>query len=263
MTPSAPGLYKPSRRRRDNRRGLPRVAAVIVNLFWAYVTYTLCRALFIAVNPATLSGGFAWDDIFRVFRAGLVFDSSAIFYLNAPYLLLVLLPFHVKDRSVLIQRIEKWLYMIPNSLAIVLNIGDAAAYVYRGGRTSAMVFSEFANESNVAGVVLSELLSKWWLVLTAVAMIAGLAAVYRRARPLSQHAALGWYYISGILSITVCAGVTVLAMRGGGVTSGSRPISVNATHRLRCHIISTKKNLMRFTRRSIIRQIRLSAKLRI
>ena len=79
-----------------------------------------------------MSGGFAWDDIFRVFRAGLVFDSSAIFYLNAPYLLLVLLPFHVKDRSVLIQRIEKWLYMIPNSLAIVLNIGDAAAYVYRG-----------------------------------------------------------------------------------------------------------------------------------
>ncbi len=231
MTPSAPGLYKPSRRRRDNRRGLPRVAAVIVNLFWAYVTYTLCRALFIAVNPATLSGGFAWDDIFRVFRAGLVFDSSAIFYLNAPYLLLVLLPFHVKDRSVLIQRIEKWLYMIPNSLAIVLNIGDAAAYVYRGGRTSAMVFSEFANESNVAGVVLSELLSKWWLVLTAVAMIAGLAAVYRRARPLSQHAALGWYYISGILSITVCAGVTVLAMRGGGVTSGSRPISVNDASR--------------------------------
>ena len=52
MTPSAPGLYKPSRRRRDNRRGLPRVAAVIVNLFWAYVTYTLCRALFIADNPA-------------------------------------------------------------------------------------------------------------------------------------------------------------------------------------------------------------------
>ena len=62
-------------------------------------------------------------------------------------------------------------------------------------------------------------------------MIAGLAAVYRRARPLSQHAALGWYYISGILSITVCAGVTVLAMRGGGVTSGSRPISVNDASR--------------------------------
>ena len=56
--------------------------ALLINLFWAFVCFGLCRILFIVLNMSyypDLTG----THVGEMFRGGLVFDTSAILYINA------------------------------------------------------------------------------------------------------------------------------------------------------------------------------------
>ena len=69
--------------------------ALIVNLLLIYVSFSLCRLLFIWVNHNYFTD-LAFSHFWEMFRGGLVFDTSAILYTNALYILLVLFRFIIK-----------------------------------------------------------------------------------------------------------------------------------------------------------------------
>lgn len=197
--------------------------ALLINLFWVYLCFTLCRVLFILLNLSyypDLTGAHFGE----MFRGGLVFDTSAILYINALYILLMLFPFHYKERSGY-HLFLKWWFIATNTVAVIMNLADAVYFPYSGRRTTTSVFSQFANENNLGGIIGLELLSHWYLVLFVVLLIYGLCKVYCTPK-IEPHHRLIPYYICSTLCLLIAIPLTVFGMRGG-IGRDVRPITVS------------------------------------
>ena len=72
------------------------VVAVLWNLLLVYLVYQVARLAYYAENASLFSPLFG-EGMGDVFRGGLLFDTSAIIYTNALYILLMLLPWHKKE----------------------------------------------------------------------------------------------------------------------------------------------------------------------
>jgi hypothetical protein len=151
--------------------------SAFINLMWAYVVYFVCRLAYGLENWSVLGGNFTSRNIGEVLKGGFLFDTSAIMYTNALYMVLMLLPLHLKESKGW-QKVAKYVFVIVNALAICVNLADAVYFKYTGRRTTATVFSEFSNEGNLGGVIGVEFLNHWYLVLLGLVLIVGLAKLY-------------------------------------------------------------------------------------
>ncbi len=195
------------------------MAAVVWNLLLVYIMYQAARLVYYVENSAYLT--YTAD----VFRGGLLFDTSAILYTNALYVLLMLFPFHGKENRGW-HHFCKWLFMIVNGLALAINLADAVYFQYTMRRTTTTVFSEFSNEGNLGSIFATEFLNHWYLVLLFIVMIAIVWLIYATPR-LYQHQFGRWQYncaclLSLLLFVPLCIG----GMRGG-LTKAVRPITIS------------------------------------
>lgn len=197
--------------------------AIVFNLALVYVLFMLCRVLFVIDNWDLFGEGFSKLDKWLLLRGSLRFDTSAIFYLNALWILLLLLPLHYKEKPWWHQ-VLRWVFVVTNSIGIVVNLCDVAYFRYTGRRTTASIFSEFANEGNLGDVFMVEVLHHWWLVLIGVAMIVGLYLLY--FKPQHRPSRLLIYYPLQLVSLVVMLLLSVCGMRGGASTA-IRPITLS------------------------------------
>ena len=197
------------------------LACVVLNILLAYVLYFLGRMAYMVDNWSYFHDSLTWE----VLKGGLLFDTSAILVTNIPYIVLMLLPLHLKERPWW-QLLCKWLFVIVNMLALVANLADAAYFPYTMRRTTTTVFQEFQNESNLGGIFFTELLHHWYFVLLAAAVAFGLWKLY--ARPSLEWKRLSWwrYDVSVLLSLTAVAPLVVAGIRGG-FTTAVRPITIS------------------------------------
>ena len=121
--------------------------ALLVNLLLVYICFSLCRLLFIWVNHSYFAD-LTLEHFWEMFCGGFVFDTSAILYTNILYVVLILFPLHYKENPTY-QRVVKWLFVITNLLAIIMNLVDTVYFQYSGRRTTTSVFNQFANEDNL------------------------------------------------------------------------------------------------------------------
>ncbi|MBR6283185.1 MAG: sulfatase-like hydrolase/transferase [Muribaculaceae bacterium] len=200
------------------------VWAVLWNVLLVLVCYAVCRALFLFENWSLLSGALD-GDWWQLVRGAWAFDASAIAYTNALWLVLMLLPWHGKERPTF-HRVLRWLFVVVNGLAIAINLCDAVYFPFTLRRTTSTVFGEFGREGNLVAIFGTEALRHWELVLAFAAMVALLWRLYLMPR-LNRHRLVWWHYTLAMLaSLVVAVPLTVAAMRGG-FTTAVRPITVS------------------------------------
>ena len=181
--------------------------AVLWNLLLVYVVYQIARLEYYLENLEYLTYSF------NTWRGGLLFDTSAIIYTNALYILLMLLPFRQSGY----QQCCKWLYLIINGVALAINLADSVYFQYTMRRTTTTVFSEFSNEGNLGSIIGTEFIHHWYLVLLFVGVMWILWRLY--ATPKKHHAL---NLASLILIVPLCiAGIR------GGFTTAVRPITIS------------------------------------
>ena len=183
------------------------ILALLWNLLLAYLVYQVARAAYYFENVHYLN--YTTD----VFRGGLVFDTSAILYTHALYILLILLPFSRQDY----QRSCKWLYLIINGITLMTNLTDAVYFQYTMRRTTTTVFSEFSNESNLGSIIGTEFIHHWYLVLLWMGIMVLLWRLY--AMPRRCHSA-------NLASLLLIVPLSVAGIRGGFATA-VRPITIS------------------------------------
>ena len=191
----------------------------------AYIAFMLCRVVYFVENWSVFAPYMSWDLAVSMLQGGLVFDSSALMYLNVIYLLLALFPFHRKETP-LFHKVVKWTYIVPNVLGIAMNLADAVYFTYTGRRTTGTVFSEFSNESNITAIVGTEFLRHWYLVLIFVAMVYGLWKLYRMPKCISIDFSRIRYYIMQSVALIVTVPLSIIGMRGS-TAFGTRPITIS------------------------------------
>jgi len=200
------------------------LAATIFNLMMVYVTYFLARLIYLAVNYSYFSQGLTFDHLIEMFGGGLVFDTSAILVTNSLYIVLMLLPWHQKENR-MYQQICRWVFVVINGLALVVNLCDAVYFRYTMRRTTTTVFNEFSNEENLGSVFLTETLHHFYLVIAFLLMVWGLYRFYGRYT-LKRHYRWWQYDVACLLSLVVFIPFVVAGIRGG-FTAAVRPITIS------------------------------------
>ncbi len=210
---------------------------VLVNLAGVYLCYEICRFTFLFENWGFFRENLTWHSFGEILHGGWVFDTSAIFYINALYLLLVLFPFHYKEIKPVRIGI-KWIFILSNAICIVANLADAVYFPYSKHRTTAIVFDEFKHENNLGTIFGIEFVRHWYLVLLAVLLIFFLIKLYRDALWPERAKPLWKYYGIQILSLAVCVPLAICGIRGGATTA-IRPIAVSNAHQYVDHPMET------------------------
>ena len=201
------------------------LVAVVCNLVMAYVVYFVARVVYLLENYSIFRQGLDASGLVAAFQGGLVFDSSAIMYTCSLYVLMMLLPLHIKEQPGY-HKVCKWLFVVINTVALVLNLMDAAYFQYTSRRTTSTIFSEFSNESNLAGIIGTELLRHWYLVLLVVAMVWLMWRLYMTPRLTVQRASSWRYYVIMVVGMLAMMPAVVGGMRGG-LSHSVRPITVS------------------------------------
>ena len=207
-----------------NASSLAPLWAVIVNLLMVYVIYALARLVYLGLNWSLLSPALQ-GCLADLIKGSLQFDTSAIAYTNMLWVVLMLLPLHFKERPTY-HRVLRWLFVVLNGLALIVNLADAVYYPFTLRRTTSTILQEFSNEGNLAGIILGEALHHWYLVLLAVVLIAALWWLYRQPR--LDHRRLSWwrYDLLMLVALLLSVWLGVAGIRGG-FTTAIRPIAVS------------------------------------
>lgn len=194
---------------------------------WLYVLLMLCRVVFYFYNAA-LIGPLAWGEIGALLRGALLFDTASICYADGVFILLSLLPLHLRERQ-WYRNLLFWYYVVVNALlVVVVGLSDAVYFHYTQKRfTADEIF--FADNDNSLLLVGKFLVENWWLALLGAGFVWLLVKGYgRRIRP--ENILHGWlYYGVSTVIFGVGAALCIAGMRGG-ITRQTRPITLsNAT----------------------------------
>ena len=199
------------------------LVAVVANLALALVVMMLSRVVFYVENWSTFAPYQSWLLFWNELHGSLTFDMSALLYVNALWLVLMLLPLPVKEKAGF-QRAMKWLFVVTNAIALASNIIDSVYFQYTGRRSTISVFSEFGNEGNLVGIFLADMVRHWYLVLAFAALVCLLWRLYITPHPSMTRT---WrYYAVRIVAMLVVAPLAIVGIRGS-VTAGTRPITVS------------------------------------
>ena len=193
-----------------------------------YVVLMLCRVAFWIYNAAQL-GPLTWSELGDLFIGALRFDTVSVVYADGLFILLSLLPLHLRVRT-WYRRMLRIYYVAVNSLAVVaVNLADAVYFRYTQKRFTAdeIFFADNDNSLQLAGKFMAE---NWPLVAVWLLLTLLLAAGYGRKVREESLLRRGWpYYAGGTAILALAAGLSIAGARGG-MTRMTRPITLsNAT----------------------------------
>lgn len=156
---------------------------------------------------------------------GVKFDIAALIYLNSLFILMQAIPFAFRY-STSYQKISKWVFLVTNTVGIVLNLVDFAYYKFTLKRTTGTVFSQFSNEDNKFTLFTDFLVDYWYLLFILIGLVLFLNLLYNRIQVLAPRSFnTGRYLAHGgalILIVLFC----IIGVRGGWRHS-TRPITLN------------------------------------
>ena len=200
------------------------LGSVLANLLLAYASYLVARIAFLWENH-TLYPDLSASHLLELLKGGIVFDTTAILYTNALWVVMVLFPLHLKETA-LWHRVCRWTFVTVNTLCLSVNLADAVYFRYTMRRTTTTVFQEFSNEGNLSSIFMAEAANHWYFFLLAVATGWGLWKCYVTP-PLSRHK-LDWraYDLATLFSLMALTPFCVAGIRGGW-TRDIRPITIS------------------------------------
>lgn len=187
--------------------------------------FTLTRVIFFWHNR----GFFPDVDASRLvvmLLGGLRFDLVAVLYTNTLFIFMWVLPFAFRY-GLRYQQAAKYLFLITNTIALVMNAADVAYFRFTLRRTTKTVLQEFGNETDVPRMLMQLAVDYWPIMLLMVILALLLWLSYgghlTQPRQLASHTR---YHAVGVLMLAVTTVFFVGGVRGG-YEKGLRPITLS------------------------------------
>lgn len=187
--------------------------------------FTLCRAGFFVFNIGKFPG-VGLSQFLGMERGGLMFDISAVVYINMLFILLHLPPFDFRYNAAW-QKILKYIFFITNGIAIAMNGMDFVYYKFVGKRATADVFQTFSNEQHMGKMFFRFITDYWTATLFTISLWFLMVWLYGRMKTIKpQPAGKLRRFAAGLLMIPVIAALVIGAARGG-YRHSTRPITIS------------------------------------
>ena len=151
------------------------LALLVWRIALLYAALMLCRAAFWVYNAALL-GPPVWSELGQLVAGSLKFDTVSVVYADGVFILLSLLPLHLRERR-WYRGMLFWYYVIVNAVLIAAaNLADTVYFRYTQKRFTAdeIFFADNDNSLQLVGKFMAE---NWYLVLLWIALTALLAVV--------------------------------------------------------------------------------------
>ena len=139
------------------------LALLVWRIALLYAALMLCRAAFWVYNAALL-GPPVWSELGQLVAGSLKFDTVSVVYADGVFILLSLLPLHLRERR-WYRGMLFWYYLIVNAVLIAAaNLADTVYFRYTQKRFTAdeIFFADNDNSLQLAGKFMAE---NWYLVL--------------------------------------------------------------------------------------------------
>ncbi|MGN7706017.1 LTA synthase family protein [Chryseobacterium sp. D764] len=204
------------------------VLVLVYRIFLAYVFYQIARLLFWYFNKDLIKVDSVSEYIKLAFH-GTAFDTTAILYVNALFILLSLLPLVINTKKIF-QKILFWLYFITNGIAYAMNFGDFIYYKFSQARLTSAVFQVAEHESNVSQTMMISVGEHPFVLVWFIVLMGLWVFLYKRVKiEDSKPVKLLPYFITSIITLCITAVLVVGGIRGDFKHS-TRPINmVDAT----------------------------------
>lgn len=199
--------------------------SMLWNILLVYAGYMICRIIFIAYYWDQFKLLLDAESTWKIFKGGLVFDTSGIIYTTAIYIILTIFPFHFKENRKF-HRFCTILLIILASAGYFCNLGDTVYFQYNGCRTSCQLFREVSNEGGgqLAHIILVGIRDNWYLMLCFAIMIYAMCRL-TIVPDAPKYRKLWQYYSARAVITVVTMALCVGGIRGGFATS-IRPITM-------------------------------------
>ena len=198
---------------------------LLLRLLPLYVCILVTQVAFYGYNRMLL-GSLEWSEIPMLLAGSFKLATVSIFYLNAPFILLSLLPFRFRANHVY-QKVLAWLYGISNSLGIVvLNVADIIYFRYAFKRITWEEMHFFRENDNTFDILFTAMGEDWYLVLLGAVLIFLLIFTYKKIKYHPTALSNNWlYYSVSVLGMVVAVVLWVFGIRGSSDLK-ARPIAI-------------------------------------
>ncbi len=187
--------------------------------------FSLCRIGFFLFN-IRMFPEVGFSKFISMLISGVVFDISAVVYINILFVLLHLLPFNFRYND-LYQGFLKYLFYVTNGIAIAANGMDFVYFRFVGKRATSDVFQTFGNETNLVKLFFRFLIDYWPATLFSVFLWFLMAFFYNKVKLQKPPAGNKIVrFAVDILMIPVVIALVIGAARGG-YRHSTRPITIS------------------------------------
>ena len=112
--------------------------------------FSMCRIGFFLFNYKMFPG-VTFNQFIGILQGGIVFDISAVVYINLLFIFLHIIPLEIRYNDVY-QKVLKYIYFVTNGLALAMNGMDFVYYRFVDKRATADVFKTFEHETNLVKI---------------------------------------------------------------------------------------------------------------
>jgi phosphoglycerol transferase MdoB-like AlkP superfamily enzyme len=199
--------------------------ALLQYLSLVMVLFTVCRLGFYFFNYSYFKELSAANFLY-IFLGGIKFDLTAVLYVNSLFILLFILPFKFRfDRHYLAT--TNWIFLVTNAIALAANVCDFIYFKFTLRRTTAEVFQQFENETNMPGLVFRFLMDYWYALLFWIIIVIVMAVLYKKVKVSGPSFSNPWiFYVGSVLAMPLVVLLFVGGVRGG-FRHSTRPITLN------------------------------------
>ena len=189
-----------------------------------YLFYFIARSLFVIFNIDLLEVDSFIGFVLLCFY-GLTFDTAALFYLNAIFLLASILP-GTFTTSKAYQKGLFWIYMGFNAVGLGMNFIDIIYYRFNLNRLTSKAFEVLENETNGFALMSSFVLDYWYvfgLYGLSIFLWSKAYKLFKVKRVKADH--IPSYIFSSIVIFLITAATSIIGIRGDWRHS-TRPITL-------------------------------------
>ncbi|MEP7372353.1 MAG: LTA synthase family protein [Chitinophagaceae bacterium] len=202
---------------------------VYVALLWRLAAvlflFSISRFLFYTLN-AEYFPGLTLSRWLNILKGGFRFDLAALFYVNALFILLQIIPLPVRYNATY-QKVTGIIFFITNGTALLVNTIDFIYFRFTLRRSTLSVLDEFANEKGKTNFFLRFIVDYWYVALIYILLILLLAWLYNRVAIKKPVRIRPWiYYSSGIVIMALTITMMIGGIRGDFKYS-TRPITMS------------------------------------
>jgi len=194
-----------------------------------FVLYTFCRLLSYVFNFSYF-GDIGFATTLKLFFFGLRFDAAAIVISNIVFIGLHFYPFsHFYTRTY--QGILRFLFLLVNSLAVMLNFVDIEFIRFEGKRATTDVFRVMGFGDDFVNTAPRMILDYWYVLLILVMVIYVLNRFYIRIKATTTLKQSGFFFSTVVGQLLLASFTLVLCFIGfrGGIQY--RPINIMTASR--------------------------------